>query len=61
MSRSQAREKEEGWRQEGHPAIKVAPKPPCMMKHILVEASILMVGGIEVEVRRHGMNVSGQT
>ena len=28
LSRSQAREKEEGWRQEGHPAIKVVPKPP---------------------------------
>ena len=31
LSRSQAWEKEEGWRQEGHPDLKeVAPKLPCM-------------------------------
>ena len=29
--------------------------------HILVETSLLMVGRIEVEVRRRGMNVSGKT
>ena len=34
LSRSQVQEKEEGWRQEGHPAVtEVAPKPLCLKKH----------------------------
>ena len=51
MSRSQAQEKEEGWRQEGHPAIKeVAPKPSGMKNRV-------GIGENELEEFNWGENV----